>query len=98
MSLRDEIKQLQAQLEQVTRERDNLLKLMGDGAGDRYKHYKGGLYSRICVAYDEAIGPDMDCAAMVYVDDNGTRWYRRLTDFESTVDGKPRFRPIRRKG
>lgn len=61
----------------------------------RYRHYKGGIYERVCEATLES---DPSVTMMVYRSANGTIWTRPLSVFFEmvTVDGVqvPRFAPL----
>lgn len=62
--------------------------------GQRYRHYKGGLYLAIGISTDEGTGAKY----VVYVSEaNGKMWHRPIDDFFGTVPGPdgnaiPRFR------
>lgn len=52
-------------------------------AGDIYRHYKGGLYSIVCTAIDEAT---LEPMVIYRSNSKGTTWARTLAVFTSLAD------------
>ena len=65
-------------------------------SGEKYSHYKGGIYEKICEAKLEE---DINTTVVIYKNANGDIFSRPATDFYGTVELTswtiPRFTPIK---
>jgi hypothetical protein len=49
--------------------------------GDRYRHFKGGIYTIVCIAKHSGTEQDL----VVYESESSGRWVRPLDDFEEII-------------
>jgi hypothetical protein len=60
-----------------------------------YKHFKGNTYILLKTAKCSETGKDMVVYQRWITQPTGEVWVRSLSEFQETVEGVPRFRPIR---
>jgi len=65
------------------------------GKKQKYRHYKGGIYTMICDATLEWCPEDAGSHVIIYEGEDGRRWVRpRHEFFGTTIDGERRFKKI----